>query len=73
MSKGIWGLTSHATFLGPRRGQRKIVMTSASLEMGVAFFPLGSPPGLLPLEKAPDVINFFIMVQSLSLCLTGYE
>jgi hypothetical protein len=41
--------------------------------MGTALFPPGSPPDFLPLEKAPDVMNFFIMVQSLSLCLKGYK
>jgi hypothetical protein len=48
-------------------------MTSASPGRGVTSFPLGSPTGFLPLEKAPDVIKNFIMVQSLILCWTGYE
>jgi hypothetical protein len=32
-----------------------------------------SPTGFLPLEKVPDIMKFFIMVQSLSLYLIGYE
>jgi hypothetical protein len=34
-------------------------MTSASLGMGATLFPLGSSPSLLPLEKVPNVMNFF--------------
>jgi hypothetical protein len=46
--------------------------TSASSGMGAALFPSGSLPDLLLLVGGPDVMNFFIMVQSLSLCLMGY-
>jgi hypothetical protein len=67
-----WDLTSYVAFLGPRLGHPKIIMTSAPLGMGVALFSPGSPSSLLPLVGAPDVRNFFIMVQSLRLCLTGY-
>jgi hypothetical protein len=48
-------------------------MTFASPGMGAALFPPGSPPGFLSLEKALDDMNFFIMMQSLHLCLMGYE
>jgi hypothetical protein len=48
-------------------------MTSTSLGMGAALFPPESPPDFLSLEKALDVMNFSIMVQFLSLCMTGYE
>jgi hypothetical protein len=48
-------------------------MIFASPGMGATSFPPRSPPGLLPLEKAPNVMNFFTMVQSLSLCLIEYE
>jgi hypothetical protein len=48
-----------------------MAMTSTSPRMDVVLFPLGSFPGMLPLEGASDVMIFFIMVQSLSLCLTG--
>jgi hypothetical protein len=34
-------------------------MTSGSPGMGAALFPPRSPPGLLPLEGAPNVMNFF--------------
>jgi hypothetical protein len=50
--------TSHVVFSGLRQGQPKIVMTSASSGMGAALFPPGFPPSLLPLEGAPDVMNF---------------
>jgi hypothetical protein len=60
-------------FLVLRLGQSKIVMTSTSSGMGTALFPPRSPPGFLPLENAPDIMKFFIMVQSLSMCLIGYE
>jgi hypothetical protein len=55
------------------RGQSKIVVTYATPGLGAALFPPGSSPGFVPLEKAPDVVIFLIMVQSLSLCLIGYE
>jgi hypothetical protein len=44
-------------------------MTASPLGKGAAH---GSPSGFLPLERAPDVMKFFIMVHSLILCLTGY-
>jgi hypothetical protein len=47
-------------------------MTFTFLGMGATLIPPGSPHSLLPLEKVPDIMNFFIMVQSLSLCLTWY-
>jgi hypothetical protein len=69
---GDQGSTGHKVFLGPRRDQPKIVVTSTFPTMGAALFPPRSPPSLLPLEKVPDVMNFFIMVQSSSLCFIGY-
>jgi hypothetical protein len=59
-------------FLGLERCQSEIAMTSALPGMGAALVPLGSPSGLPSLEWAPYIMNFLIMVQSLSLCLTGY-
>jgi hypothetical protein len=38
----------------------------------VPFLP-GSPSSFLPLVKAPNVMKFFIVLQSLRLCLIGYE
>jgi hypothetical protein len=40
---------------------------------GYHVLPAGSSSGFLPLEGAPKVMKFFIMAQSLSLCLIGYE
>jgi hypothetical protein len=33
---------------------------------------LGSPLGFLPLERVPEVMKLFIMVQYLTMCLMGY-
>jgi hypothetical protein len=70
---GTQHLPIHVVSLGLRRGQPKIVMISTSMGMGVAPFPPGSPSGFLPLEKTLDVFKFFIIVQSLSFCLIGYQ
>jgi hypothetical protein len=48
-------------------------LTTSSPGSGAEPFPPESPLGFLPLERAPEVMKFFIMVQSLSLCLMGYE
>jgi hypothetical protein len=50
----------------------KIVMTSASLGMGVVPFPSGSPRASYHWRRL-DVMKFLIMMHSLILCLTGYE
>jgi hypothetical protein len=47
-------------------------MTFASLGTSAAPFPPRPPLGLLSLEKATNAMNFFIMEQSLSLCLLWY-
>jgi hypothetical protein len=61
-------------FLGLRQGQPKIVMTSTFPVMGAALFPPlpPPPPGLAPLEGSLDVMNFFIMVQFMSLSMIEY-
>jgi hypothetical protein len=41
--------------------------------MGATSLPSGSPSGFVPLERASEDMKFFIMVQSLGLCLIGYE
>jgi hypothetical protein len=46
-------------------------MTFLSSEKGATPFPSGSPSGFLPLEEDPEVMNFFMRVHSLSLCLTA--
>jgi hypothetical protein len=70
--QGVQDSTSHKAFPVLEQDQPTTVMTSASLGTGAILFPPGSLLGLSLLEGAPNVINFFIMVQSLSLCLIGY-
>jgi hypothetical protein len=48
-------------------------MTTASAGMGIVAFLPRSSSGLLLLERDPEVMAVFIMVQSLSLCLIVYE
>jgi hypothetical protein len=59
--------------LGWGRGQVEMAMTAAFSGAGAVPFLPGSPSGFLPLERAPEVMKFFIMVQSLILCLIGYK
>jgi hypothetical protein len=47
-------------------------MTASSPRKGVTPFSPGSHLGSLLLVRALEVMKFFIMVHSLSLCLTGY-
>jgi hypothetical protein len=66
-------LGSHVESPGLGRAQSEMAMTTYSPGAGVAPFPPGSPSGFCPLERAPEVMKFFIMMQSLNLCLMRYE
>jgi hypothetical protein len=48
-----------------------MAVTSTSLGMSTVPLPLESLIGLSLPRGAPNVMNLFIMIQSLSLCLTG--
>jgi hypothetical protein len=47
-------------------------MTASSPVKGVTPFPPEFPSSYLPLVGAPEIMKFFIMPVSFSLCLTGY-
>jgi hypothetical protein len=53
-------------------GPLNINMTASSPGKGVVPFPPGPPSGFLPLERATEIMKFFTMVHSLSMCLMGY-